>query len=180
MDIGLLVTLIGILATLVFGVWKLVKLLDWEKASVSFELTKEWTDKTLRHREVIEERFGTYLSKAEQADVPEGDCEGFVNATPEKELYPLKIGVISLMNYFETIAVAYLNGTADTGLIDTTLKKPVLRYYHKIKKLADCIDNVAGYKSWEPVDQVIAIWTEQDEKKIPRKFKFRLFPFKQN
>jgi hypothetical protein len=178
MDIGLLVTLVGILATLVFGVWKLVKMLDWEKSSVSFELTKEWTDKTLSHREVIEKRFGTYLSKAEQADVPGGDCDGFVNATREKDLYPLKIAVISLMNYFETVAVVYLNGTADTELIDRTLKKPVLRYYHKIKKLADCIDNVAGYKSWEPVDQVIDIWNKQDKKTIKKRF--RLFSFKQN
>jgi hypothetical protein len=137
------------------------------KTMVAHELANGWTDETLTHREVIEKRFGSYLSKAEQATVD--NCEDFVNAAQGDDLYSLKVAVISLMNYFESIAAVYLNGTADRELIDTTLKKPVLRYYHKIKKLVDCVNNVAGYNSWEPVDQVIEIWNKQDERKVKNK-----------
>jgi hypothetical protein len=31
MDIGILIALIGILVTLAFGSWKLVKMFDWQK-----------------------------------------------------------------------------------------------------------------------------------------------------
>ena len=169
MDIGILIALIGILVTLAFGSWKLVKMFDWQKGMVSHELAKGWTDKTLKHKEVIEKKFGSYLSKVEQATVP--NCEKFVNAVSGDELYNLKIAVISLMNYFEIIAVVYLNGMADTKVIDTTFKNAVLRYYHKIEKLADCLNRVAGYNSWEPVNQMIEIWNkqEQDEKKVKNK-----------
>lgn len=164
MDIGL-ITLIGILATLILGVWKLVKMFNWQKAMISYELMKEWTDKTIAHRDIIEQEYGAYMAQEKQAEL-KWDCKEFVDAVKGDDLYGLKVAVVSLMNYFETIAVVYLRGTADRELIDITLKNSVLRYHHKIKKLADCINKVAGYNSWEPVDRMIKIWKKQDAKKI--------------
>jgi hypothetical protein len=79
------------------------------------------------------------------------------------------------MNYFEDVAVLYQTGMADRNIIDNSLRRPLTRYYHKIKPLADCIDKVAGYQSWKPLDDLITTW-EKDDKKRAHKLDQKVFP----
>ena len=44
-------------------------------------------------------------------------------------MFHIKTAVISLMNYFEDIAVLYVSGMADKAIINATLRRPITRYY---------------------------------------------------
>ena len=158
--VGVAVTLVGIVIPLVIGVLQLKKHFAWEKAMLASNLGNIWTEKTLVHRKVIEKKYGSYLVNVKPIDPP--DCENFVNCAEGHEMHHIKIAVVSLMNYFEDIAVLYVSGMADKAIIDATLRKPIMRYYEKIKPLAGCVDKVAGYPSWKPLDDLIAVWKRED------------------
>lgn len=138
---------------------------------LSYELGRIWTEKTLQHRKIIEEKYGTYFVSSKPIDPPE--CELFVHAKEGDPHHHVKIAVIALMNYLEDIAVLYASGMADKHIIDITLRKPVIGYYDKILPLSQCIDKVAGYPSWKPLDDIVALWKEDDKKQStvkPKKF----------
>ena len=165
------ITFFGIAIPLLFGVYQLKKRFDWDKAMLSYELGKIWTENTFQHRKVIEKVYGTYFLASKPINSPEPEL--FANASEGEEFYEIKIAVISLMNYLEDIAILYSSGMADKHIIDTTLRQPVLSYYNKIKPLSSCIDNVAGYPSWKPLDDLIKLWNQEDSNKSklkPKKF----------
>ena len=135
------------------------------------QLGNVWTEKTLEHRKVIEEEYGTYFVASKPIQPP--PCEDLVNAKVGDELFAMKMAVISLMNYFEDIAVLYTCGMADKYIIDATLRTPLMRFYDKIKPLAQCIDNVAGYPSWKPLDDLVEQWKHKEARKAlvePKRF----------
>ncbi len=169
---GLAITAFGVVIPLILGVIQLRKNYEWEKAMLATDLNKLWSEKTLPHRNIIEKKYGAYISNVKPIDPP--DCEDFVGAVEGGEFFELKISVISLMNYFEDIAVLYTSGMADRSIVDATLRKPMTRYYDKIKPLSGCIDKVAGYPSWKPLDELITAWKQQDAKREagikPRRF----------
>ena len=170
--IGLLITVFGIVVPLIFGVWQLKKRFDWDKAMLFYELGKVWNEKTLEHRRTIEKKYGSYFVNISPVEI--SDPMGFVNASEGDDLYPIKIAVISLMNHFELIADLYVYGMVDKHLVDASIRKPMSRYYTKIKPFAECIDKVAGYPSWKPLDDLIEVWEKEDKEKSS--VKAREFP----
>ena len=99
--------------------------------------------------------------KSEPIEAP--NCDLIAKAKKGEEYFAIKIAVICLMNYFEDIAVLYSANMVDRNIIDRTLRRPVMRYYEKIIPLAKCFDDVAGYPSWKPLDDLIAKWKSEDE-----------------
>ena len=160
------------LITFIFGVYKLYKIFEWNKAKLTYELGKTWSEQTLPWRGIIEKQFGSYLSTTTPAKVE--SCEEFVKATEGSELYDLKIAVINLLNYFEDIAMLYLNDMLDKKMVDDTLKNAIRRYYDKLAPLKECIDRHAGYKSWKLLDELIDYWNNQEKEKPRRRFPFKL------
>lgn len=158
--VGLCVTAIGIIIPLIIGVYSLKKRFSWDKAMLAYELGRVWTEKTLVHRKVIEKKYGMYFVASRPIVPPQ--CEIFANANEGDELFEAKIAVVSLMNYLEDIAVLYTSGMADKRIIDSTLRRPVLRYYDKIRPLAKCIDDIAGYPSWHPLDDLVTRWKQEE------------------
>jgi len=80
------------------------------------------------------------------------------------------MAVINLLNYFEDIAMLYLNDMLDKEMVDDTLKNAIMRYYDKLLPLKDCIDKHAGYKSWKLLDSLIEYWRREDKKKMKKRF----------
>ena len=161
--VGMVITALGIIIPLIMAVLQLKKNYEWEKAMLAVELNKIWSEKTLPHRNIIEKKYGPYISNLKPIAPP--DCEEFVNSVEGSPLFPIKLAVIALMNYFEDIAVLYTSGMADKGIVDATLRRPMTRYYEKIKPLSGCIDKVAGSPAWKPLDDLMAIWKLQDSQK---------------
>ena len=141
------------LLSLILGVYKLWKHYEWNKAHLTYELGKVWSEQTLPWRNIIEKKFGSYLSTTTPATVD--SCEEFVKAVEGDELHELKMAVINLLNYFEDIAMLYLNDMLDKEMVDDTLKNAIMRYYDKLLPLKDCIDKHAGYKSWKLILEII-------------------------
>lgn len=166
----------GIVVPLIIGVIQLKKRFDWEKGMLASQLGNMWSEKTLEHRQIIEQKYGPYLVKSEPISPP--DAAEFVGAT-EGELYQVKIAVISLLNYFEDIAVLYLSGMADRLIIDETIRRPMMRYYDKVRPLAKCIDHVAGYCSWKPLDDLVNLWKREDSDRKQLKV-FRYYSLKKH
>jgi len=154
-----------------FGVYKLYKMFEWNKARLTYELGKVWSEQTLPWRSVIERHFGSYLSTTNPAKVE--SCEEFVKATDKDgELYELKIAVINLLNYFEDIAMLYLNDMLDKKMVDDTLKNAIRKYYVKLAPLKDCIDRHAGYKSWKLLDELMDYWDKEESGEPKKRFPF--------
>ena len=170
--VGILITALGVITPLVLGVIQLRKNYEWKKAMLAAELNRLWSEKTLIHRNIIEKQYGAYIHNVKTIDLP--DCEDFANAVEGDDLFCIKMAVISLMNYFEDIAVLYSSGMADRSMVEATLRKPMTRFYDKIKPLANCIEKVAEYPCWKPLDDLIAMWKQQDAQREegikPKKF----------
>jgi hypothetical protein len=156
----------GLVIPLCVGIYQRHKRLAWDKAMLSYELQKAWTEKTSPHRAVIEKKYGSYLQNVQPVSIK--NVEGFARATQGDNLYPLRDAVVSLLNYFEDIAVLYSSGMVDKKMVDLTIKDPIISYYEKIKPLADCIEKVSGKKHWQPLENQIYEWNFEKKKSVPK------------
>ena len=167
-SISQVVVLILTFLSVSVGVFELWKHFEWNKAHLTYELGKVWSEQTLPWRNIIEKEFDSYLSTTTPANV--NSCEEFVKAVKGDELHDLKMAVINLLNYFEDIAMLYLNDMLDKRMVDDTLKNAIMRYYEKLLPLKECIDRLAGYKSWKLLDNLIEHWKKEDRREPSKRF----------
>jgi len=161
--IALGVSVLAIVIPLWVSIYQSKKRYKWDKAIMAYKIGEIWTTETKDHRKVIEKNYGSYLIPYKEMVVP--TAEDYEGAKPGTELYDINLAVSSLMNYFENVAVLYMQGVVDKKIIDNTMKKAIIQYHEKIKPLALLSEKVAGYPLWASLDELIEKWANEEKPK---------------
>lgn len=136
---------------------------DWNRRKAAVEIVARWNDETSVHRKAIEEiRPGLVdLDKSERNRTPEitkADALAIYTATPGSEDWKLRFHFIELLNFFESICVAYHHGVADKEILIISLHSPLGRWHAILVNFIDVVGTQRGYKPWEPFELVVAQW----------------------
>ncbi|MFN7920321.1 MAG: hypothetical protein U0Q16_09500 [Bryobacteraceae bacterium] len=135
---------------------------SWKRQDLALSLLRDWDDKTTVHRQridLLQARLqGIRIST--ESDIPPMATEladavwkqvSFTEGKQkEKDLYDLRNECISLLNYFESLAVAYYISAANQELLRVSAGPPLRGWYKRLYPFTAVADKAKNAKVWEP------------------------------
>jgi hypothetical protein len=158
------ISLLGLFIS--FSVWRLAHRVlradhDWRRRQYALAIVSEWNDKLIPNIRIVETKFP---SIRENNNAP-------INVEVARELYmtnankaeyelnfAVRAAIISILNYFEYIALAYTNGVADRKIIDQSLRASMMKWYEKLKDFENGVAIESGVNPWLPLHNLMISW----------------------
>lgn len=150
------VTLIGVIAT-AFGVWMAYRTLranhEWNRRQYIIDIMREWGVKAIAHAKEIEKAFPTLLdedSSQEGNELTRKRAIEIYTCKPDHPDWELRYHIYEILNYFEIVATAYLDGVADDKIIEGTFRDQMIRYYDRMHNFIKIVEERRGHNPWPP------------------------------
>jgi hypothetical protein len=165
-NVGPLLTAVG----LFFTVWALRANHDWNRRNFSATLVVPWNDKTSARRKAIEFlRLGLVdLDKSgDVVELTKKDATAIYVSKPANggSEWELRFHFIELLNYFESIAVAYTNAVGDQSIIEDSVRNPLIGWHDILQNFIQVVAEHRGYQPWEPYTALVAHWKRKPFKR---------------
>ncbi|MGF1638419.1 MAG: DUF4760 domain-containing protein [Cyclobacteriaceae bacterium] len=163
-----LITIIGLFLTF----WTLKANHDWNRRHYATNLIAEWNSKTFSHRKAIETMRPGLVDLDKNGDpveITKRDATAIYlsNSTQNVELCELRFHFIELLNYFESISVAYRSGVGDQQIIEESVRSALIRWNDILVNFIQVVNEHRGYEPWEPYTTLVNYWKHKPFK--PRK-----------
>src|SRR5262249_35499118 len=142
----------------------------WKRQDLAIQLLRDWDEKTTAHRAKID-RLQAKLEgikvaarmppiKKELADKL-WQQQGYDDGNQEEEArFQLRSELISLLNYFDSVAVAYNTQAANQQLIAYSLKDSLLRWQGRLRAFTNAAKEAeGGNEVWEAYDHLMTVLT---------------------
>jgi len=167
MDVPLLwLTAIGTIGTLI-GAWLVYKALkadhDWNRRQYAMDMLKDWNANTAGHAKAIEDVF-PHLRDVDRTggqvtELTKQQSKHIYTCNPEDaSLWNVRFHLVELLNYLEVIAIAYVEGVADEGMVHRCFRGPMMKWHDILTNFIQVVETCEGYQPWEILQQVVGEW----------------------
>ncbi len=146
---------------------------DWRVRQFTLELGQNWNQHTRKHLDVLSREFPAFFrvpkiddsawhlpkTRARQLVLCEG--EEPTQARAEVDINrdrALRSHLISLLNYFESMAQAYEQKVVDTKAIEDSFSSMMIDTYDYFGPFVDEMKLVTRREPWPPLERVVAYW----------------------
>jgi hypothetical protein len=132
----------------------------WKRQDLAISLLRDWDEKTSDRRNRIDRLQADLQGINVAANMPPISkelaakiwsqvtyAEG--NST-ERELYDLRSDLISLLNYFESLSVAYYTEAANRELLEVSCGSPLKRWRKRLMEFTNYADIARNDEVWKP------------------------------
>ncbi|MCR9253710.1 MAG: hypothetical protein NXI20_25065 [bacterium] len=150
--IGIIISLFGILSTLIYRLVQSYFEYRWRKAEFTYHLLGDWHDKYAHEKSTIENYDGIYGNEITPIDLSNE------KAISSKESKEIKMATKRIMNYFEDVSTYYLMNMVNKKIIHDNMRYIMTRYYTKLKGVIDIMDTESGFPSWRKTKKVYEKW----------------------
>lgn len=160
----LILTFIGVLAVF----YTLRADHEWRRRQYTLDIISQWNANTIEHINAIEERFPNIRNELTSEVTAFDALEIYKARGTDAKNTGLRSHMIKLLNYFEYIALAYVNGIADKEIVDRSLKHSMMVWFGKLDNFVDAVEETDGKNPWEPLVALMQIWGMSDKIKFRR------------
>lgn len=135
---------------------------EWNRRYNALKIIDEWNPRTGEHRKAIEKSLpGIFDIDPKTKEVIELDinkAKNIYECNPNDDHWQLRFHLMEVLNYFEFVSSSYLNGVADSLIIETSLRPPMLKWYKVLRNFIEYMNEIRGYKVWKPYEDVVNLW----------------------
>ncbi len=157
-NVGPFLTAVGLFLTF----WALKASHRWKRRLYATNIVAEWNEKTSDHRKAIETiRPGLVdvdPSSKEVVQLTKVDAVSIYSSRSGTAEWELRFHLIELLNYFESISVAYRNRVGDAQIIEESVKAVFVRWHGILRDFIVVVEERRGYEPWEPFVSVVTSW----------------------
>ncbi|MGE3959682.1 MAG: hypothetical protein AB7H96_23405 [Vicinamibacterales bacterium] len=153
---------------------------DLSRRENAARLAAEWNSRTAAHRKAIEqlrpglvdrdprhpERF-VQLTRVEAQAI-------YCSKPGDSDLWELRFHFVELLNYFESICVAYRHGVADREMVEESFRNALNHWVYVLGEFIEVVKVNRGYSPWEPFTDLVTYWASRRKPYRFRKMSNRL------
>lgn len=162
--------LIGIIGTFI-GVWIAVRSLrenhEWNRRQYAMNIIVNWNQNTVEHAKAIEEQFPgiRYLDRMSGAmnEITLSRAIQILGAKPESEDFNVRFHIISLLNYFEYVALSASTQVADRDIIINTLSGPIRKWISVLHNFNNAVSQCWGFQPWDGLLKTVEQWGDPEK-----------------
>jgi hypothetical protein len=169
----LIITAVGSVGTLIGAIFVVITLRadhDWRRRQYAAELLNHWNDITADHSKAIEETF-PHLRDVDKTTNQVNELTREISKKicacrpDEKEYWNVKFHIFELLNHLECVVSAYNHQVADSIMINTCLKEPILVWMKIFKNFLDVVAECEGFQPWQQLIEQSNEWKRTPGKK---------------
>lgn len=154
---------------------------NWRKTTAAIDLMRDWNEKVSSLRDIAvdlgKKIYGQpegtlFIKPIDGAEAAKlwGASQFSIDQT-EMDRSKLNSCLISLLNYFEYLSSAYLNGSVEQQVIKPSFKDPMSRWHKSLRGYIEWVDDKTGRTdknpvTWKPFCDLMDQW-EKDGRQIP-------------
>lgn len=161
--LGVLLTAISLFLTLQAFRWQQGSKNDeyrWKRQELALQLLRDWDDKTSGKRNEIDRLQAKLQGIEVSQNMPPLSKElalavwsqvGYgAGDLRQRDMYDLRSNLISLLNYFESLAVAYYTEAANKDLLSVSVGSPLRRWKKRLQEFTEIADLSRNEPVWKP------------------------------
>jgi hypothetical protein len=153
----------------------------WRRTTAAIDLMRDWNEKVTWHRDLVVElgrklygpSNGTDFIRPIEGDEPDLLWNAVADDPDPKQQMRAKINtsLLSLLNYFEYLSSAILNGSVEQAIIKTSFQDPMKRWHKSLHDYIDYVDDKTGRLdknpvTWRPYCDLMRQWDEDSVRPI--------------
>jgi len=153
-----LFSLIGLIIAVFSLAWATYGQTMLQKKKFAVEMIHEWNSQTAEDRRIIELAYPGIYDKCKRLDKEE--AKNIVNSDEsanDEKRQKVKQSIIRLLNYYEFISSAYLNGTANKRIIHDSFATTMVRFYCILEEYVIQQVELTKQNPWIPYIKFIKI-----------------------
>ena len=149
----------------------------WKRQDLAISLLRDWDEKTSDRRNRIDRLQAELQGISVAANMPPigkdlaADIWSQVTYTEgnrtEQDRYNLRSDLISLLNYFESLSVAYYTEAANRELLDVSVGAPLRRWRKRLIEFTNYADTARNDEVWKRIPGAYSIYGIQKIRLAP-------------
>jgi hypothetical protein len=153
---------------------------QWRREQLATEFLRQWDRETSANRKEVERLVVKYQERnpAALTDTPAiglalaAEAWAALGYTEENsrghDMWKLRDNIISMLNFFESMAVAVDRGSVDSAIIKDSMSGTMARWREKLRAFTDRADQSRKTRVWSPYYDLVDRWQPKKEPPAPR------------